>query len=197
MYLCHSQTIVIAAIAFLAEVPEWQWHYDPALDSLYLIATSHVCLYIFFQRTFAVLIFSPLFNPAAPFKGIPLYMAHLVAVPPHTAQPAAVLPQPTPSSPPENNPSEMSTFSSSSSFAPGGGYSLGDLGTANIMESGFLSSESAQRSLPDLLRIVVCIEWPSFGYLLYNLGPQTQFLLSLVLMYPYRLFCSCPCEDIY
>ena len=26
---CHSQTIVMVAMALLAEVPKWQWYYNP------------------------------------------------------------------------------------------------------------------------------------------------------------------------
>ena len=73
----------MAAIFFFAEVPKWQWHYDHALDSLYLIATSRVRLYVFFQRAFAASLVSPLFDLAAPFLGVPLYMAHPDPVPPH------------------------------------------------------------------------------------------------------------------
>ena len=70
-------------MAFFTEIPEWQWHYDPTLDSLYLTTTSHVRFYIFFQRTCVVLIFSLLFNPVAPFERILVYMARPIAVPPH------------------------------------------------------------------------------------------------------------------
>ena len=51
---------MMAAMALLAEVPEWQWYYDPALDSLLLSATSRVCLYIFVQHVFAIFISSAL-----------------------------------------------------------------------------------------------------------------------------------------
>ena len=59
-YLYHSQTTAMAMMALLAEVPEWQWCYDPALDSLLLLATSHICLYIFIQHVFTISILSPL-----------------------------------------------------------------------------------------------------------------------------------------
>ena len=57
---CHSQTIIIAKMALLAEVPKWQWYYDPTLDSLLLSATSPVCMYIFVQRVYTISISSPL-----------------------------------------------------------------------------------------------------------------------------------------
>ena len=39
-------------MALLIEVPEWQWYYDPALDSLLLTSTFHERLYIFLQHVF-------------------------------------------------------------------------------------------------------------------------------------------------
>ena len=57
---CYSQTVMMAAMTFLAEVPEWQWYYDPALDSLLSLATPGVRLYIFVQHVFTVSVFSPL-----------------------------------------------------------------------------------------------------------------------------------------
>ena len=92
--LCHSQTTVMVAIVFFTEVPEWQWHYDHVLDSLYLTTTSRVCLYRFFQRAFATPIFSPFFDPTAQFLGVSLYMAHPDPVPPHQAQPPIIPPHP-------------------------------------------------------------------------------------------------------
>ena len=76
---------VMVAMAFFIEVPEWQWHDDPPMDSLYLTVTTHVHSYIFFQRVFAVPIFSPFFDPTASFEGIPLYMAHSDPMPPQMA----------------------------------------------------------------------------------------------------------------
>ena len=43
---CHPQAAVMVAMIFFAEMPEWQWHYDHAMDSLYLTVTSRVCLYV-------------------------------------------------------------------------------------------------------------------------------------------------------
>ena len=135
MYPCHSHMVVMAVMAFFTKIPKWQWHYDAALDSLYLTATSHVRLYIFFQRTFVVPIFSPLFDPTALFGGIPLYMAHSIAMPAHMAQPIVA-----PPSPPKSDPSEMST--SSSSFQLSGGYSPGDPKSMGVLENEFLFSYS-------------------------------------------------------
>ena len=56
--LCHSQTVVMAAMALLTEVPKWQWYYDPTLDSLLLSAMSCVRLYIFLQHVFIVSVLS-------------------------------------------------------------------------------------------------------------------------------------------
>ena len=100
--------MAMAMISFFTKIPEWQWHYNPTLDSLYLTASSYVCLYIFFQRPFVVLVLSSFFNLEAPFDGIPLYMAHL----------AAASPQPIPLASMESNPSKASS-SSSSTFASG------------------------------------------------------------------------------
>ena len=75
----------MAVMIFFIEVPEWHWHYDQLMGSLYLTATSRVCLYIFFQRAFVVPIFSPLFDPSARFLGVPLYMTHPNPIPPHQA----------------------------------------------------------------------------------------------------------------
>ena len=141
MYPCHSQMAVMVGMAFFIEMLEWQWHYDLSLDSLYLTATSHVRLYIFFWRGFVVPIFSPFFDLAALFKGIPLCIAHLVVVPPHMGQPVAAPPQPAPPSPPKSDPSEMSASSSSSN--PSDGHSPGDPGSTGVMENGFLSFDSA------------------------------------------------------
>ena len=82
----------MAAMIFSAEMSEWQWHYDYAMDSLYLTVKSPVCLYIFFQWAFAVPVFSLLFDLAALFLGVLLYMAHLGPVPPHQAQQPFVAP---------------------------------------------------------------------------------------------------------
>ena len=79
----YSQTMDMAATAILfAELPELQFHYDPVIDSLYVTTTYHFHLYFFFCCDFAVPLFSPLFDPAAPFLVIPLYMAHPAATPP-------------------------------------------------------------------------------------------------------------------
>ena len=73
----------MVAVVLFTEMPEWQWHYDHALDSLYLTGTSQVRVYIFFYRAFVAPLLSPLFDPTAPFLGVPLYMAHPDPVPPH------------------------------------------------------------------------------------------------------------------
>ena len=136
MYLCHSQMTAMAAMAFFIKVLEWQWHYNPALDSLYLIATSCVRLYIFFQHPFAVLVLSPFFDLEAPFDRILLYMANLTTAPPQPSLPTSL----------ETDPSQARASTSSSSSAFGGSERPpGDPGTASILKIDFLSSKSVQR----------------------------------------------------
>ena len=141
MYLCRSQMTKMAAMLFFAEMLEWQWYYNPTLDSQYLMATSYVHLYIFFQHPFIVSIFGPTFDPMAPFGGIPMHMAH----------PAAATPQPSPSSSMEIDPSKA--ISSSSFFAFGcSGHPPDSLGSSGIIPNGFLSPELEQGIMQDLLR---------------------------------------------
>ena len=59
---CHSQTVVMATMALLAKILEWQWYYDLALDSLLLTATSRVWLYIFLQHVCYCFRFESAFN---------------------------------------------------------------------------------------------------------------------------------------
>ena len=132
MYPCHSQMTAMAAMAFFAEALEWKWHYNPVLDSLYVMTTSCVRLHIFF-RLFAVSVLSPFFDSEALFDRIPLYMAH----------PAAASPQPTSLASPDTDLLEANASTSFSSFASGGGmHPPCDPETVGILESGFLSSES-------------------------------------------------------
>ena len=83
--------MAVTAIIF-TKLLEVQFHYDPMIDSLYITVTCHFRLYFFFCRDFAVPLFSPLFDPTAPFLAIPLYMAHLVAPP--AAPPVSLLASP-------------------------------------------------------------------------------------------------------
>ena len=115
----------MVALIFFAEIPEWQWHYDHTLDSLYAMAISRIRLYISFQCSVTKSVLSLMFNPEAPFDGIPLFMAYLEGTPL----------QPFPLASLKINPSEVSVSTSSSSSAPGG------LRAAGIMANGFLSSE--------------------------------------------------------
>ena len=94
-----------------------------------------------FLVIFVVSIFSPLFDPTAPFEGIPLYMAHLDPMPPHKAQPVdAILPQPASPKSSESDPPKMSASSSSSSSALDDGYAPSDPRSAGLMVNEFLSS---------------------------------------------------------
>ena len=66
------------------EIPKWSWHYDPALDSLVLIARSSFRLYVFFHRPFSILVVSWHFDPRRPYANFPLHLAH----PPYYLEPA-------------------------------------------------------------------------------------------------------------
>ena len=136
MYPCHSQMAgIVTTIIFYAEVPEWQWHYDIALDSLYLMATICFRLYIFFHRAFATPVHSSLFDLAFPYLAIPVHLAHPLALAPAPSQPVQQVPL-------ESDPLEETDSSSSSSGASDDGYALADSSMAN----GFLPSESTQWS---------------------------------------------------
>ena len=76
MFLCHSQTKQMATAVIFMEVPEWLWHYDPALDSLVLVAHSNFRLYILFHRLFSVLVVSWHFDHRRPYADSPLRLAH-------------------------------------------------------------------------------------------------------------------------
>ena len=120
---------IVTTVVLFAELPELQLHLDPMLDSIYITAACRVSLYIFFRRDSTVLLFSPLFDLAAVFLAIPLYMAHPTAAP-------ASPPQVVPFFSSESDPSEEAASSSSSS-TPDDSYAPADPG----MENGFLSSE--------------------------------------------------------
>ena len=132
MYPCHSQTVEMATMAFFIEVPEWQWHYNPALDSLYMTTLSRMHLYLFFQRPFIVSVVNLVFNPVAIFDGIPLHLAHSVAASPQPSLLASM----------EIDPFEVSTSSSSSSTSGGSRHPPSDPGPSGTLESSFLSPES-------------------------------------------------------
>ena len=111
------------------------------MDFLYLIATTHIRLYMFFQCVFVVPIFSPLFDPTASFEWIPLYIARPDLMPPHMAHPDdVVLPQAALLESSKSDQPEMSASSSSSSFSPADDYALGDPKSASFMANGFFAS---------------------------------------------------------
>ena len=105
--------------------------------SLYITGTCCFCFYFFSLRDFAVPLFHPQFDPAAPYIAIALHVAHpappvpLAAAPP--ASPLTSPPQVIPALPFESDPSEELTSSS----GPSADYILAELGMAN----GFLSLE--------------------------------------------------------
>ena len=63
------------------EIPKWTWHYDPALNSLVLIARSSFRLYVFFRWPFNVLVTNEHFNPMYPFDDLALHLPHPVNFP--------------------------------------------------------------------------------------------------------------------
>ena len=129
---------IAVTIIFYAEVPEWQCHYNLALDSLYPMATARFRLYVFFHRAFAAPLYSPLFDSTTPYLVVPLYMAHLDPVPPLQAQPPAPPPPHVGQESSESDPSEPMDSSSSSPGAPDDDYTRANSSVMN----GFLSSES-------------------------------------------------------
>ena len=64
-------------------------------------------MYIFFHRAFATSLFSPFFDPTAPFLGVPLYIAYPDPVPPHQAQSPVVPPYPIQPESSKSDPLEM------------------------------------------------------------------------------------------
>lgn len=183
VYLCHSQMTEMATMALFAEMLEWQWHYSPALDSLYLTAPSHVCLYILFQHPFTVLVFSRAFDPVAPYDEIPLHMAHLTMAPP----------QPSPSMSMETDPSEASTSPSSASTFGDSKPLCDDPGAPSIMVNDFLTPEQDQGQ--DLLGDCYFMHKVAFfRRFLCEFGPWTQLQFLLPSCIPTG---SCPYVDIF
>ena len=166
MYPCHSQIMAMAAIVFFAEVPEQQRHYDPVLDSLYLMASSRFRLYLFFQRSFAVSILCPFFNPEAPFDGIPLYMVYPEAAPTQPSPPASM----------EFDSIEASSSFSSAPSSGGSGHLLSGPRTSGILANDFHTPSwistvcrtfwKTNRLLYGLASVPF-IEWPSFEAMCY------------------------------
>ena len=90
---------LMATTMIFMEIPKWTWHYDPALDSLVLVARSSFRLYIFFHHPFSTPVVSWHFDPCRPYANFPLCLAHL-----------PYFPEPTPSvSSIETDPSERSS----------------------------------------------------------------------------------------
>ena len=130
------------------EFPDLQFHYDPMFNSLYITGACHFHLYFFACRDFAILLlFHPLFDPAAPYITISLQVAHpapLAAAPPAPASP----PQVVPSLSLDNDEDyfDASASSHGSSFGPNDSYTLAEPSMAN----GFLSSTSDWRLQPPI-----------------------------------------------
>ena len=124
-----------ATATLFIEIPDIQLHYDPTYDSLYIAGTCHFRFYLFSDRNFTFPLHHPAFDPAAPYFGIPLHVAH-PAPPAAPAAPAAPIPAPplqvVPDVPlsPESDPSEASG-SSSSSTGSTADYSPAGPGMAN------------------------------------------------------------------
>ena len=112
-----------AAGVLFIEFSKLHIHLDPFIDSMYISGSCRFRLYFFFHCDFAIPLMHPLFDPAAQYITIPLYLAHPFPPPPAaavTAAPPAPPPQQVPSISlsEEEDPSEA-TSSSSSSLAPG------------------------------------------------------------------------------
>ena len=129
-----------ATFALFIELPNLQTHYDPLLDSMYILGTCCFRLYMFSYKDFAVPLHHPMFDPSAPYIAIPLHMAQLALAP----APAPV-PPPAPASPPPHvlissdcDPFEEAASSPSSSGSDGDSYAPASASMAN----GFLSSKS-------------------------------------------------------
>ena len=66
----------MATSVIFIEIPEWTWHYNPALDTLILAARNSFRLYIFFRHSFSILVVSWHFEPRRPYADFPLCLAH-------------------------------------------------------------------------------------------------------------------------
>ena len=135
MYLCHPQILAMTLVVIFIEMA----HYDPVLDSMFLIGQARVRIYIFFCRPFTVTILSPHFILEFLYDGIPLYMAH----------PIFDLPPPSPVLDIETDSSETSSpptdTQSSGASTPHRGDQVvlelpsSDTGSAVVLENGFYS----------------------------------------------------------
>ena len=66
----------MASIVFFIEMPDWLWHCDHALDSMFIMGWAQVQMYIFFYHYFFVFVFIEQFDLEVPFNEVPLFMAH-------------------------------------------------------------------------------------------------------------------------
>ena len=170
-----------ATIIFYAKVSEWQWHYNLALDSLYVMATTRFCLYVFFHRPLVVPLFSPLFDSTTLYLAVLVYMAHPPAPPP---------PQPVHQGSSESDPANDYAPADSSSFssrAPDDDYAL---------------PTPAWRIDPLVgVRLVELIapadhsytKWPSFG----TLGHRSHFLFVFLYIHDSENILRGPCRGAY
>ena len=55
VYPCHPQMPPTALVVIFLETPDWLWHCDLAIDSMFLIGQAQVRIYIFFCRPFSIL----------------------------------------------------------------------------------------------------------------------------------------------
>ena len=76
VFPCRPQMQQMATAMIFIEVPEWTWHYNPALDSLILVARSCFKLYIFFCHPFSVLVVSWHVDPRHPYVDFLLCLTH-------------------------------------------------------------------------------------------------------------------------
>ena len=95
------------SLVFYLDSPQWVWHYDPALDSLYAVGYSQVRVYVFFARSFSTSVFTADFDPTFPYDGVPLHMAHPVIFDiPHAPPAPPLADAPSSSSSSDSDPSE-------------------------------------------------------------------------------------------
>ena len=66
-----------SVIVFL-ECPTWEWHYDPALDSLLLTARATLRVYIF-RRPFGLSMMSRHFSLQVPFSDVNMNKTHAIS----------------------------------------------------------------------------------------------------------------------
>ena len=171
MYLCHSQTMDMAAMTFFfIEFPELQFHLDPMIDSMYITGTCCFHLYFFFSQRLCCSSFSSFIQYRYTLHSHSFTSGLFSSI---NSTITRFTTQVVPSFSSIGDPSEAADSPSSSSSTPDDGYTPVDPGMANE----FLSSESIQRSLQPANYSVQC----SLLLVFFDLRPWAQFLFSVLL----------------